>query len=1012
MKRRVKMKHFTFTFLFTILSLMVGAKAFAYDVRIDWIYYKLNNFTSTAVVTYGSSSYNDYSGAIVIPAFVTYSGKTYHVSGIGDNAFSRCSGLTSITIPEGVTSIGNNAFDGCSSLTSITIPNSVRSIGNNAFDGCRSLTSVNISGFKAWCKITFSNVSSNPLSYARHLFLNGAEIKDLVIPNSVTSIGKYAFYGCSSLTSVTIPNSVTSIGGYAFDGCSSLTSVNISDIEAWCKITFSNGSSNPLSYARHLFLNGAEIKDLVIPNSVTSIGNYAFSRCSSLTSVIIPEGVTSIGNSAFYGCSSLTSVIIPEGVTNIGDYAFDGCRGLTSINIPEGVTSIGDRAFFYCSGLTSINIPEGVTSIGDLAFYDCSGLTSVTIPNSVTSIGYDAFDGCSSLTSVNISDIEAWCKITFSNGYSNPLSYARHLFLNGAEIKDLVIPNSVTSIGNSAFYGCSSLTSVIIPEGVTSIGKNAFSGCIGLSVVCNRMVPPSIYDNSFPVGTFVIVPNEAVNRYRTTEYWNKLNVNIPISYVGNSQTTITLRKADPCSNVSVIIGENTYSFSQSDTLKIEGLSPGKEYTITAYGTFNDTMLGGTITAETRTVKPEIRIDNTTNVTATLTGVEFAGDAVVVECGFEGFEPGKTITVSGLKPGNTYTYSFYVVCSEGSRFTASQSVTTVPITLSASAKPGITSSLLTGSYSVIDATITESGFRGIDKQDHVLIAGLDPKTSYTRYYYVRTAEGWEFDRAVSFTTEGLRLVTEQPKVISEGNVIVAAESNIYDEETNVGFEWRRTDWTDDFASNTGGAYIYEGTMEGYIRNLNANYLWKFRPYYLSNSGKYYYGDWVGIDPSNTSYFEPTVHTYSKIQIQGNTALVKGYALRGTDNVAVQGFKYWKAVAGAKAANYAPNRIAVPNDAKTVEATGQVMTANLKDLDYDTEYCYVAFVTTSEGETFYGEQQTFVTEADLTPVEELKAENAPASIIARYDVQGRRLNKPIRGINIILMSDGTTRKVVVK
>ena len=788
---------------------------------------------------------------------------------------------------------------------------------------------------------------------------------------SVTSIGDSAFDGCSGLTSITIPESVTSIGKSAFSGCSGLTSINI-------------------------------------PESVTSIGKSAFWGCSGLTSINIPEGVTSIGESAFRGCSGLTSITIPESVTNIGDYAFEGCWGLTSITvasgntfydsrnncnaiietssntliagcqntiIPNSVTSIGNSAFYGCSSLTSVIIPEGVTSIGNSAFYGCSGLTSINIPEGVTSIGNYAFDGCRGLTSINI-------------------------------------PEGVTSIGNSAFYGCSSLTSVTIPESVTSIGESAFSGCSGLAVVCNRMVPPTIQWNSFSDGTNVIVPNEAVNRYRTTQYWDKLSVNIPIIFVNNSQTTITLRKADPFSDVSVSIGDSTYTFSQSNTLKIGGLSPGKEYTITAYGTFNDTMLGGTITAETRTVKPEIRIDNTTNVTATLTGVEFAGDAVVVECGFEGFEPGKTITVSGLKPGNTYTYSFYVVCSEGSRFTASQSVTTVPITLSASAKPGITSSLLTGSYSVIDATITESGFRGIDKQDHVLIAGLDPKTSYTRYYYVRTAEGWEFDRAVSFTTEGLRLVTEQPKVISEGNVIVAAESNIYDEETNVGFEWRRTDWTDDFASNTGGAYIYEGTMEGYIRNLNANYLWKFRPYYLSNSGKYYYGDWVGIDPSNTSYFEPTVHTYSKIQIQGNTALVKGYALRGTDNVVVQGFKYWKTVAGAKAANYAPNRIAVPNDAKTVEATGLVMTANLKDLDYDTEYCYVAFVTTSEGETFYGEQQTFVTEADLTPVEDLKAEHAPASIIARYDVQGRRLNKPIRGINIILMSDGTTRKVVVK
>ena len=1008
---------------------MVGAKALAANVYIDGVYYILFHFLDIAhaeVISDPKYSSNKYSGNVVIPASVTYKGVTYSVTSIGDSAFDGCSGLTSITIPESVTSIGKSAFSGCSGLTSINIPESVTSIGKSAFWGCSGLTSINI--------------PEGVTSIGESAFRGCSGLTSINIPEGVTSIGESAFRGCSGLTSITIPESVTNIGDYAFEGCWGLTSITVASGNTFYDSR--NNCNAIIETSSNTLIAGCQ--NTIIPNSVTSIGNSAFYGCSSLTSVIIPEGVTSIGNSAFYGCSGLTSINIPEGVTSIGNYAFDGCRGLTSINIPEGVTSIGNSAFYGCSSLTSVTIPESVTRIGNGAFSGCSSLTSVTIPESVTSIGESAFSGCSGLTSINIPEgvtsigESAFYGCSSLTSVTIPESVTRignGAFSGCSSLTSVTIPESVTSIGESAFSGCSgltsinipegvtkigdhafsgcsSLTSVTIPESVTSIGESAFSGCSGLAVVCNRMVPPTIQWNSFSDGTNVIVPNEAVNRYRTTQYWDKLSVNIPIIFVNNSQTTITLRKADPFSDVSVSIGDSTYTFSQSNTLKIGGLSPGKEYTITAYGTFNDTMLGGTITAETRTVKPEIRIDNTTNVTATLTGVEFAGDAVVVECGFEGFEPGKTITVSGLKPGNTYTYSFYVVCSEGSRFTASQSVTTVPITLSASAKPGITSSLLTGSYSVIDATITESGFRGIDKQDHVLIAGLDPKTSYTRYYYVRTAEGWEFDRAVSFTTEGLRLVTEQPKVISEGNVIVAAESNIYDEETNVGFEWRRTDWTDDFASNTGGAYIYEGTMEGYIRNLNANYLWKFRPYYLSNSGKYYYGDWVGIDPSNTSYFEPTVHTYSKIQIQGNTALVKGYALRGTDNVVVQGFKYWKTVAGAKAANYAPNRIAVPNDAKTVEATGLVMTANLKDLDYDTEYCYVAFVTTSEGETFYGEQQTFVTEADLTPVEDLKAEHAPASIIARYDVQGRRLNKPIRGINIILMSDGTTRKVVVK
>ena len=187
---------------------------------------------------------------------------------------------------------------------------------------------------------------------------------------SVTSIGSYAFYDCR-LTSVTIPNSVTSIGERAFYDCNRLTSVHISDIAAWCYIKFSSTNSNPLRYAKHLYMNGKEITELVIPDGVTSIGDYAFYYCRSLTSVTIPNSVTSIGEYTFYECSNLTSVIIPD-----------------------GVTSIGSGAFYYCRSLISVTIPEGVTSIGDNTFYDCRSLTSVTIPNSVTSIGKSAFCIC------------------------------------------------------------------------------------------------------------------------------------------------------------------------------------------------------------------------------------------------------------------------------------------------------------------------------------------------------------------------------------------------------------------------------------------------------------------------------------------------------------------------------------------------------------------------------------------------------------------------------------------
>ena len=223
----------------------------------------------------------------------------------------------------------------------------------------------------------------------------------------------------------------------------------------------------------------SDMTKAIIKEGVTSIGSYAFYECNGLTSVTIPNSVTSIGDWAFYGCSGLTSITIPNSVISIGDYAFQSCSSLTSVTIGNGVTSIDKHAFSGCNSLTSVTIPNSVTSIGDYAFLDCSGLTSITIPNSVTSIGNYAFDRCGSLTAVHISDLTAWCNISF-NIQSNPLSLAHHLYMNGKEVTNLTIPDGVTSIGDYAFSGCIGLTSITIPSSVTSIGDYAFLGCSGL----------------------------------------------------------------------------------------------------------------------------------------------------------------------------------------------------------------------------------------------------------------------------------------------------------------------------------------------------------------------------------------------------------------------------------------------------------------------------------------------------------------------------------------------------
>ena len=304
-----------------------------------------------------------------------------------------------------------------------------------------------------------------------YAFSHCSSLTSITIPFSVTRIGKYAFSNCRDLTSIEIPSSVTSIGYQAFYGCIRLATV-----------TINSNAILSLSYSAE-----------------SNIGNIFGSQ---VTKYILGEGVTSIGNVAFYGCSGLTSIEIPNSVTNIGVSAFSGCSGLTSIEIPNSVTSIEDFVFYDCSGLTSVVIPNSVTSIGMYAFSGCSGLTSFVIPNSVTSIGLKAFSGCSGLTSIvvesgnsvydsrnNCNAIIETASNTLLAGFKNTkipssvTSIGDFAFFDCSSLTSFVIPNSVTSIGIYAFYDCSGLTSIEIPNSVTSIGDYAFSGCSGLTSI-------------------------------------------------------------------------------------------------------------------------------------------------------------------------------------------------------------------------------------------------------------------------------------------------------------------------------------------------------------------------------------------------------------------------------------------------------------------------------------------------------------------------------------------------
>lgn len=285
-------------------------------------------------------------------------------------------------------------------------------------------------------------------------FFDCSSLTSITLPQGLTAIGRSAFSDCSSLSSITLPEGVTTIDIDAFYGCSSLKDVSITDLDAWCRIDFGNGSATPMWYTPNIWLDGQRI-----------------------VSVAVPEGVTEVKAYTFYGFKDLIQVTLPEGVTTIGEYAFSDCSSLTSITIPEGVTTIGEGAFSGCRSLTSINIPESVTSIGNSAFQFCGSLTSITIPEGVTAIDINAFFLCSSLKDVYITDLAAWCSIAFGNEEANPLYKAENLYLNGELVETLEIPEGVTMIRQGLFRNAACIRRVALPKGLKGVLANAFYGC-------------------------------------------------------------------------------------------------------------------------------------------------------------------------------------------------------------------------------------------------------------------------------------------------------------------------------------------------------------------------------------------------------------------------------------------------------------------------------------------------------------------------------------------------------
>lgn len=708
--------------------------------------------------------------------------------------------------------------------------------------------------------------------------------------------------------------------------------------------------------SQNFIVDGAAYTKISATTCETAYAKDAYKGDYIIPETVVYEGVmytvTGIGDNSFANSSELTSIFIPSTVIYIGESAFRKCVLLDNVVIPEGVTDVGADAFRECSNLKEINIQAKLNMLSERMFRACSSLKSIEIPSSVTVIGGSAFM------------------------YSG--------------LESVVIPETVLHIQSAAFAQCNGLTSIVVPNSVRLLGDNAFIGCSNLS-----SVTLSTSLKAIDYSTFI-------------DCTSLESIEIPYGV-----TTLDDHVFWGCTNLKTVklpetlttIGEMVFY----ECASLEAFELPKSVASIGFSSFSGTRLFSFsfVDATHSTAKYDY--------TCSITGVER----------YVGFGGGRyfdvdngSVEFTGLTPGKENPVSFGFMYGGGKYYDLDGDYVTndaIDIDVSYDILSPM-EAVFHGEYDAGDAEVTETGFRLTPSSSTIPFFTSEGKTlTYTDFepgkaygveYYI-VANGTEFKVRETFRTPEVELTTLPAKATSNTVALICAETNLPDTVGGTGFEWRRYDAPEEMPSSTAACPVIDGVLTGSLNNLSPSTYYKFRPYYKAESGKMFYGEWVAFITADAYvYFDPTVRTYAATGVTETTADVSATAVQGSDPVTEQGFEYWPTATRAAAMRV---KAAAPQGVQTVTATGQVMTATLEGLQPGTGYTFRAYVKTAKGTT-YGDEQTFST---LTATGLSVVPSAGDAVeIARYDAVGRKIDAPVRGLNIVVMSDGSVRKVIVK